>query len=256
LNPESAAPIREFRSGLFAGLPIFLGYLSVSFGIGIAAVHSGMSAWESVLLSLTNVTSAGQVAGIEVIAAGGSLIEIIATQFVINLRYALMALSLSQKCDESVRTPQRLLLSYGITDEIFALCAARPKKVTTGYMGGIITISVIGWVLGTFLGSAAGEVLPPALTSAMGIMLYGMFVAIFLPAARGDSHVGMVVLAAAALSCVFRYGVPSVSSGFSVILCSLAAAFLGALLFPIDEEEENPIAAPNDEAASHKEELQ
>lgn len=227
----------EWKSGLVAGIPIFLGYLSVSFGIGILASNAGLSVAEAVILSAANLTSAGQVAGIGIIAAGGSLLEIIATQFVINLRYALMALSLSQKADPSLTTPKRLLLSYGITDEIFALCSAREKDVTAGYMGGIIIISAAGWILGTFLGAAAGSILPEAVTDAMGIMLYGMFVAIFLPAAKRDRRVCVVVLAAALLSCLFHYVIRSVSGGFSVIICALAAAFLGALLFPIPEED-------------------
>jgi predicted branched-subunit amino acid permease len=228
----------EWKSGLAAGIPIFLGYLSVSFGIGILASNAGMSVAEAVLLSAANLTSAGQVAGIGIIAAGGSLLEIIATQFVINLRYALMALSLSQKADDSLTTPKRLALSYGITDEIFALCIARDRNVTAGYMGGIIVISAAGWILGTFLGAAAGSILPSAITDAMGIMLYGMFVAIFLPAAKRDHRVCIVVLAAVLLSCLFHYVIRSVSGGFSVIICALAAAFLGALLFPITDEDD------------------
>lgn len=245
---------REWKSGLIAGIPIFLGYLSVSFGIGILASNAGMSVAEAVFMSAANLTSAGQVAGIEVIAADGSVLEIIATQFVINLRYALMALSLSQKADESLKTPQRLALSYGITDEIFALCITREKKLTTGYMGGIIVISASGWVLGTFLGAAAGQILPASVTSAMGIMLYGMFVAIFLPVARRDRRVTVVVIAASALSCLFHYVFTSVSSGFAVIICALAAAFLGAVLFPVSEEDEEKNGSPADEPAARAKE--
>jgi predicted branched-subunit amino acid permease len=234
----------EWKSGLTAGIPIFLGYLSVSFGIGILASNSGLSVAEAVFMSVANLTSAGQVASIEIIAAGGSVLEIIATQFVINLRYALMALSLSQKADDSLTTPKRLALSYGITDEIFALCVSRDKDVTAGYMGGILVISTIGWTLGTFLGAAAGRILPSSLTDAMGIMLYGMFIAIFLPAAKRDRHVCVVVAAASLLSCLFYYVIRSVSGGFSVIICALAASFLGALLFPVAEDD------PDDERDS------
>ncbi|MBR2189441.1 MAG: AzlC family ABC transporter permease [Eubacterium sp.] len=230
---------KEMREGALAGIPIALGYLSVSFGIGIMAVGAGFSILEAVILSAANLTSAGQVAGIEIIAAAGTVIEIIASQFVINLRYALMAISLSQRLDESFGTPQRLLVSYGITDEIFAVAYARKKKVTPAFMAGLILISGAGWVLGTLLGAAAGEILPVAVTNALGIMLYGMFIAIVVPVLKENRHVLYVAAAAIALSLLFRYVITGISSGFSVIICAVGASVFGALLFPIDGEGEN-----------------
>lgn len=243
---------REFREGLLAGLPIGLGYLSVSFGIGILAIGAGFNIFEAVILSAANLTSAGQVAGIEVIAAAGGVIEIILTQLVINLRYALMALSLSQRLDDSFRTPQRLLLSYGITDEIFAMAYAREKKVSPPYMGGMILISAFGWVLGTFLGAAAGEILPPAVTEAMGIMLYGMFIAIVVPVIKQDRRVLYVAAAAIALSLLFRYVLTFVSGGFSVIICAVAAALFGAVFFPVEDIDDTDEAPANKESVKEE----
>lgn len=229
----------EMRDGFLAGLPIALGYLSVSFGVGILASKAGMSVLEASMLSLTNVTSAGQAAGIEIIAAGGSLIEIIITQLVINIRYSLMAISLSQKLDDSCTLPHRFLISYGITDEIFAMAAGREKDVSPPYMYSMIAVSVFGWVLGTFLGATAGEILPAGLTGAMGIMLYGMFIAIVVPAAKKSRKILIVSAIAIALSCLFHYVLTFVTSGFAVIICALAASLAGAILFPVDDDEEN-----------------
>ena len=142
------------------GIPIALGYLSVSFGFGILSVQSGLSVLQASAISASNLTSAGQIAGVGVIAAGGTLLEMILVQLVINIRYSLMALSLSQKLDKSFTTPHRLLASYGITDEIFAVCSAQKGVIVPAYMYGMILISMAGWVLGTFLGASAGEVLP------------------------------------------------------------------------------------------------
>ena len=140
------------------GIPICLGYLSVSFGFGILAVSkAGLSVLEAAVISATNLTSAGQKAGIDVIAAGGTLIEMILLQLTINIRYSLMALSLSQKLDRRFRTPHRLLASFGITDEIFAVCSAQQTPLTPAYMYGMILIAAAGWVTGTALGAAAGE---------------------------------------------------------------------------------------------------
>ena len=228
----------EFRKGLQAGIPICLGYLSVSFGIGIMAVRGGMSVFQAVVLSLTNLTSAGQAAGIEVIAAAGTLAEIALTQFVINIRYALMGLSLSQKLSPDFGTPQRLIASYGITDEVFGVCSAREEEVTPPYMYGMILIAAFGWVLGTFLGAFAGEVLPVSVTNALGILLYGMFIAIIVPAAKKDHKVFIVILIAVGCSLLLRYFIPAMTSGFVVIFASVIAACIGAALFPVEDEEE------------------
>ncbi len=173
----------HFVKGMYHGLPIALGYLSVSFGFGILAFNSGLSVFEAAMISVTNLTSAGQAAGVAIIAAGGMLTEMILTQFIINIRYALMSLSLSQKLDSSFTTPHRLLASFGITDEIFAVASAQPGKISPPYMYGMIFVAWVGWTAGTIMGAAAGELLPASVTNAMGIVLYGMFLAIIIPPA-------------------------------------------------------------------------
>lgn len=228
---------KPFARGASHGIPIALGYFSVSFGFGIVAVQSGLRAIEAVIISLTNLTSAGQAMGVAVIAAGGTLVEMAVTQLVINLRYALMAISLSQKLDSSFTTPHRLLAAYGITDEIFAVCAARDRKIKPAYMYGMISVAAAGWVGGTLAGAVANMLLPASLTAAMGIMLYGMFIAIIVPPAKNSRKVLTVVAIAAAFSSVFKYLLPAVSFGFAIIISSVAAAVIGAIFFPVDTEE-------------------
>lgn len=219
------------------GIPIGLGYLSVSFGFGILAVGLGLSPWEAWMISATNLTSAGQVAGVGIIAAAGSYWEMALSQLIINLRYALMGLSLSQKLDDSFHTPQRLLASYGITDEIFAVAHGKPGKLKPSYLYGLILVAFVGWTLGTLLGALAGSVLPKALTDAMGIMLYGMFLAIVIPAARESRGSLLVAVLAAGLSTSVYYFLSELSSGFSVIICAVIASAAGAVLHPVEEEE-------------------
>ncbi|MBQ7124075.1 MAG: AzlC family ABC transporter permease [Oscillospiraceae bacterium] len=228
---------KEFLRGIKDGIPIFLGYLSVSFGFGILAVGLGLSVMESVGISLTNLTSAGQVAGVGIIAAGGSLIEMALTQLVINIRYSLMGISLSQKLDRNFTVAHRLIASFGITDEIFAVAVAQ-KEVSPYYMYGLISVSTVGWVSGTFLGAAAGNILPAELSSAMGIVLYGMFLAIFIPAARESKGVFASVLIASGLSMIFKFVLTEVSGGFAVIICAVVSAAVCAVLFPKKDEEE------------------
>lgn len=227
----------NFLRGVSHGIPICLGYLSVSFGFGIKAVQSGLSITAASVISAVNLTSAGQAAGVDIIAAGGAIIEMILVQLTINIRYSLMALSLSQKLDRSFTTPHRLAASYGITDEIFAICSAQKERLTPAYMYGMILVAFLGWVTGTTLGAAAGQLLPAAVSSAMGIVLYGMFLAIIVPPSRKQRSVLIVVLAAAAVSILFRYVFTAVSGGFAVIISAAAASALGALLFPVKDEE-------------------
>ncbi|WP_303788094.1 AzlC family ABC transporter permease [Ruminococcus flavefaciens] len=229
---------KNFLRGMSHGIPICLGYLSVSFGFGILAVKAGLSVFQAALISATNLTSAGQKAGLDVIAAGGTIIEMVLLQLTINIRYSLMALSLSQKLDKSFTTPHRFLASYGITDEIFAVCSAQKEALTPAYMYGMIFISAVGWVTGTALGAAAGELLPAAVSTAMEIVLYGMFIAIVIPPAKKQHGVLFAAVIAAALSVIFRFAVPALSEGFAMIISAVASALLAALIFPVKEEEE------------------
>ncbi len=227
-----------FRRGIIHGVPIALGYFTVSFGFGIMAVRSGLTVFEALCISMTNLTSAGQAAGVGVIAASGTYIEMAVTQLVINIRYALMGLSLSQKLDSSFNTPHRLAVSFGITDEIFAMASAQPVKLVPRYMYGLILISFLGWSGGTLLGAAAGNILPAVVTDAMGIVLYGMFLAIIIPEARRSRSVLAVIIIAAVCSTIIYYGIPAIGSGFSVIISAVAAAAVAAILFPVEEKEE------------------
>ena len=226
---------------MYDGIPIALGYISVSFGFGIMAVHSGLSVLAASIISATNLTSAGQAAGVDIIEASGTIVEMIMVQFVINLRYSLMALSLSQKLDSSFTAPHRFAASYGITDEIFAVCSAQKERLRPAYMYGMIFVAFAGWVSGTAMGAAAGQLLPSAVSSAMGIVLYGMFIAIIIPPSRKEKSVLFVVLTAAALSCICKYFIPTISGGFAVILCALISSLMGAIFFPkkYDKEDEN-----------------
>ena len=227
-----------FRKGIRHGIPIALGYLGVSFAFGMKAVASGLTVLQAVLLSMTNLTSAGQVAALPLMAGGASLAEMALTQLTINLRYALMSLSLSRKLDHTMGTRQRMIFSYANTDEIFAVASSQPGKVGSSYLYGLMITPWLGWTLGTLLGAAAGTFLPEFVRSALGIAIYGMFLAIILPPARKQKPIRAVVAVAVALSICFRYipGLNRVSPGFAIIICAVSAAALGAALFPVKEE--------------------
>ncbi len=228
----------KIKAGLRDGIPIAAGYFSVSFTFGMLAVQDGISPFHAVLISLLNLTSAGQFAGLTVIVSGASLLEMALTQLVINIRYALMSVSLSQKLDSSVKTFQRMLIAYGNTDEIFAVASSKPGSVGSRYMYGLIFLPVLGWVGGTLTGAVASTLLPAAVISALGVALYGMFIAIVVPVAKESREVLIVVGAALVFSTAFYYlpVLQEISSGFTIIICTVAAAGIGAVLFPIKEE--------------------
>ena len=229
----------KFLEGIKDGIPIGLGYLSVSFAFGIFAVDSGLTLWQTLLISMLNVTSAGQLAGVPIIAAGGTLAEIAVSQLVINARYALMSVSLSQKLGKSVGLLDRFIISFVNTDEVFAVASGKKGNVGRSYLYGLIITPYLGWSLGTLVGAAAGNILPAAVVSALGIAIYGMFVAIVMPVVKESKSTALCVLLAILLSCLFKY-VPvlsSVPSGFSIIICAVLASIIFAVAAPIEQEE-------------------
>lgn len=232
-----------FKHGIKDGLPIALGYLPVSFGFGLMAVQMGIDPFSVIMISMTNLTSAGQVAGIGVIASMGTLAEMALTQFIINIRYALMSISLSQKLEPSFKMIQRFIVSFGITDEIFAVAASKPYLINAKYMYGLILTPFIGWSSGTLIGSLCGTILPDIIKNALGITIYGMFLAIVIPPSRTSRGILLVALLSAVLSCILRYAplLNQISSGFAIIICAVIASTVGAILFPVqdlDKEEE------------------
>ncbi len=230
---------KEYIAGMKAGMPVCIGYFSVSFGFGTMAVAQGLTLWQAALISASNLTSAGQFAGLTVIAAGAALIEIILTQLVINSRYALMSLALGQRLGPQVGTGKRLLAAFFNTDELFALGMSREGPLTVSYFVGAGTVAALGWTGGTALGALAGSVLPASLRAALGVMLYGMFIAIVVPQARQEKPMLVCMVLALVLSCLFAW-VPvlnAVSGGIAIVACTVAAAALCAVVFPVADEE-------------------
>ena len=220
------------------GLPICVGYFSVSFGFGAMAVSQGLDIWQAILISATNLTSAGQFAGLTVIVTGATLLEMILTQLVINSRYALMSLALGQRFGPAVGTGERLLAGFFNTDEVFALGMSGKEKLTAGFFIGAGVSAAIGWIGGTAMGAFAGSILPDSICTALGVMLYGMFVAIVMPQAKQEKTLMVCMLLAAVISCLLNW-LPQlnvISPGLAIVICAVVTATVCALLFPVKEE--------------------
>lgn len=230
--------MKQFTQGIRDGSAIGIGYFSVSFTFGIAAAASGLDWWQALVVSLMNLTSAGQFAGITVMAAAGSYIEMAVSQFIINLRYALMSISLSQKVDKEFNAGKKMILGFAVTDEIFAVSMSREGEVSSRYFTGLTILPLLGWNLGTLSGAVLGDVLPDNVVAALGLAIYGMFIAIVVPAVKKDRHMLIIVMLAIALSFALYYlpVLNQISSGFAIIICAVAASAVGAWLFPVEEE--------------------
>ncbi len=231
---------QEFLEGVRDGIPICLGYFSVSMAFGLTAVLSGIPLWAAVVISLTNLTSAGQFAGVNLLVAQGTFIELGLTTLIINLRYFLMSISVSQKVEQKMTMKERLAIAFGVTDEIFAVSMQRDHELTTAYMAGLILTPVIGWTSGTLVGAVATSFMPPILSNAFGIALYGMFIAIVVPPAREHKNVlfAVVLSIAASAACKYLPIVKNLSSGWTIILITFIVCVIAAWLFPVEESEE------------------
>lgn len=228
----------KFLKGITDGLPICIGYFAVSFAFGIAAIQSGLSWLEALLISATNLTSAGQVAGLPIIAGGGSFVEMAVSQLVINSRYSLMSVSLSQKLSDSISLPHRFLIAFGNTDEIFGVSISNKGTVGKRYMYGLILTPYLGWTLGTLFGAILGNVLPSIIIASLGVAIYGMFIAIVVPVIKKERNTALCVLLAIAISCAFKYlpFLGNIPSGFAVIICAVVPSLIFAFAAPIETE--------------------
>lgn len=229
----------SFILGIKHGLPICFGYLSVSFAFGIFAVGSGLTVIEALLISMFNLTSAGQLAAVPIITGGGGMPELALAQLIINLRYSLMSVTLSQKLGKTVSGLDRFWIAFGVTDEIFAVSTSKNRSVGRIYMLGLILTPYLGWSIGTLLGAVAGNILPDSISSALGIAIYGMFVAIVIPTAKRHLPTALCVLGAIAVGCAFKYlpMLSAVPDGFVIIITAILASAVAALLAPIADEQ-------------------
>lgn len=233
--------IKNFKQGLKNGIPISLGYLAVSLALGISASNAGMSAFQATVTSLLINASAGEYVGFTAIAANAAYLEIIFLEAVANARYLLMSCALSQKLPENTSTLKRIIAGFFITDEIFGASVSVPGKLDVWYTYGLAAAAVPGWAAGTCIGVIMGDILPTNIVSALSVGLYGMFIAIFIPPAKKNKVILGLVTASFILSFLFN-SLPifdMISSSVKIIILTVAISLAAALLFPVNEKEEN-----------------
>ena len=231
---------KELKEGIRDGIPIGLGYLAVSFSLGVAARSAGLTAFQGFIASFLNNASAGEYAGFTVIAANASYVEMLLMTLVANARYLLMSCALSQKFALDTPLRHRLLVGYDVTDEIFGITIARPGVLEPYYTYGAILVAVPCWAGGTALGVIAGNLLPQRMVSALSVALFGMFLAVIIPPARKNRIVAIFVLISflASFAAANLPYISQLSSGTRTIILTVVISAIAAALFPVREEEE------------------
>ncbi len=227
-----------FLRGMRAGIPISLGYFAVAIALGITAKQAGISSLQAALTSLLINASAGEYAGFSLIAAGATYLEVTLMEAVANARYLLMSAALSQKLKSGVGTVQRLLLGFTVTDEIFGVSIAQPEPLDPCFTYGTFCVATLGWTSGTFVGAVLGDVLPLRLLSALSVGLYGMFISVFIPEARKNRTVLILVgiSFAASLACAYLPWIRNISEGIRIIVLTVVISLAAAIVRPIPKE--------------------
>ena len=232
---------REFKHGFKLALPIGIGYFAVAFSLGIAARSAGLNAFQGFLASLLENASAGEYAGFSLIAAQATYVEVMIMTLIANARYLLMAFAMSTRLDPDVSMRHRLVMAFDVTDELFAISIARPGNISPYFYYGAMCASMPLWASGTAVGIFAGSILPEAVVSALGVALFGMFIACIIPEAKKNKLVACIIAISFLLSWLFGIlpGISEISEGTRTIILTLLIAGAAAALFPVKEEAED-----------------
>ncbi len=232
-----------FRQGAIDGIPIGLGYLAVAFSLGIAAKNAGLNPFQSFLVSILNNASAGEYAGFTVIAAGAPYLELALMTLIVNARYLLMSCVMSQRFAPETKLRHRILVGFDITDELFAIAVSRPGYINPWYSYGAILVAAPCWATGTALGCVAGNILPDRIVTALGVALFGMFIAIIIPPAKKDKVIALLIVISFIASYLFATlpVVKNIPEGTRIIVLTVAIAAIAAVIFPHKQEEINDV---------------
>lgn len=229
----------EFKEGIRDGIPIGLGYFAVSFTLGIAARNAGLTVSQGFLAALLTNASAGGYAGFTLISSGGTYLEMALVTVITNARYFLMSSALSQKLKSDLPLHHRFLIGLDVTDELFGISFTRKGWLNPYYFYGAMLVTMPFWASGTALGIVAGNILSSSVVSALSVALYGMFLAVIIPAARRNRIIaGLIIVSFIVSFIVSKLTLfKDVSDGTQIIVLTVLISGFGAMFFPTIEKE-------------------
>lgn len=217
-------PSGEVRKGVQSGISIAIGYAPIALTFGLLAKTTGLTIGETVLMSLLVFAGAAQYISLSLLTLGTGIFEIVLTTFIVNIRHFLMSTSLNEKWDDE-QAANKVILSFGITDETFSVAAVREEKVTSGYMLGLITVSYASWVICSGLGHLIGASLPQTLQESMSVALYAMFVGLLVPSMKKSAKVVFLAALAACFNTIFTL-TNTLSTGWAIVSATLLSAVI------------------------------
>ena len=223
-------PWKQFLSGMRAGLPVALGYVPIAIAFGALATKARLSPQEAVLMSALVFAGASQFMAVGMMLSGAGGLQIVLATLFVNLRHLIMSMAVHHTVKEA--TPSwRSLLSFGITDETFALLTLQDTEGQTHhthwFAAGLMGVAYAGWVLGTAMGSFGAQMIPPSVSAAMIIGLYAMFIALLTPHVRGSWRVAFIAGSSMALNALLS---SFISAGWAIVLSTTLGASLGVLV--------------------------
>jgi predicted branched-subunit amino acid permease len=227
-SPETDK-LNDFIAGAGSAVPIFIGYFTTSVAFGILALSSGLTPFEAVIFSMTNLTGAAQFMAINLISSGAIIGEIVVSVFLMNLRYFIMSASLAGKLGLK-NNIDKAVISFGVTDEVFSVASLKPGAVSSSYMYGLQIVSWTGWAAGTLAGVTMGSFLPRTLQDAMSGALFALFAALLVPEIKKGYRAVFLSITAGILNTVLYY-IWHISAGWSIVISMIAVTAAGAAIF-------------------------
>lgn len=231
--------IKSFLYGLKMSIPVIIGFIPIAIAFAIMAADAGLSAFESVAMSVMVFAGASQMMAVEMIAENAGYIQIVIVTFIMNFRHFIMSACVFEKMnrnEKNMSLPMKLLCGFGLTDESFAIFTTTDvSKCNKWYFLGILLGTYSSWVVGTVIGTLLGAVLPGVVSDSLGIAIYAMFIALLVPKIKGNFRLWAVVIITALINCALR---TFMDSNWSLIASTLIGAQIGVFIVEDEEGEE------------------
>ena len=209
-------------------IPIAFGYIPMGIGYAAIAIKAGLNPLQIISMSILVYAGAGQIIATSMMVASASVMSILLTSFVVNLRYFVMSTCVLNKVKNS-NIPLNILASHLTVDESFAMFSLSNNTNIWLYIGLAFT-AYLSWILGALIGVVILDLLPVIVTNSFNISLYALFVAILIPSIKENKQIAIVVLITAFLNIILSQFI----SNWALIVSTLIGALIG--MYIVDDD--------------------